>query len=143
MMHDELIATNPKVAEAVATLEGAYPGKRIKAVETAAGIVVMRSATRQEYIQFHVWLQDEDKSNVATAQERLMRSLVLSPEPTVFVTWLDSYPGISQNTEVSKTLRILLGMTKDTGAKKGESSAPSSALTTISPSTAGPSSSGA
>lgn len=143
MMHEELVTTNPKVAEAVATLEAAYPGKRIKAVETAAGIVVMRSATRQEYVLFNVWLQDEDKSNVATAQERLMRSIVVSPGPDVFDQWLSSYPGISQDPEVSKTLRILLGMTKDTAAKKGESSALSSAPTTSSPSTAGASSFGA
>ena len=84
MMHDELVSANPKVAEAVEALEVAYPGKRIKAVDTAAGILIMRSATRQEYVLFHVWLQDEDKSNVATAQERLMRGLVVSPDPTVF-----------------------------------------------------------
>jgi hypothetical protein len=143
MMHEELVTTNPKVAEAVATLEAAYPGKRIKAVETAAGIVVMRSATRQEYVLFNVWLQDEDKSNVATAQERLMRSIVVSPGPDVFDQWLSSYPGISQDPEVSKTLRILLGMTKDAAAKKDASSVTSSAQTTPSPSIAGPSSSGA
>ncbi len=143
MMHDELIASNTDVAKAVEQLSASYPGKRLKAVDTAAGIIIMRSPSRPEFSAFRMWQIDDDKSVSASSQEKLMRQVVVSPDAATFGQWLDDYPGISSDPEVSKTLRILLGMTKDTTEKKGVPSVNSSAPTTTSQPTAGGSSSAA
>jgi hypothetical protein len=143
MMHEELVGTNKSAAEAVEKLKSLYPGKRIKAVDTAAGVVIMRSPSRPEFAAFRMWQLDDDKSIAASASEKLMRQVVVLPDADTFGLWLEEFPGISSDPDVGKTLRILLGMTKDTSEKKGGPSAKSSDPTTTSPSIAGGSSSAA
>jgi len=65
-----------------------------------------------------MWQLDDDKSIAASASEKLMRQVVVLPDADTFGLWLEEFPGISSDPDVGKTLRILLGMTKDTSEKK-------------------------
>jgi hypothetical protein len=115
--YEELLA-DPEVAGRLAELSGKHPGKRVRPIETAAGVVYCCNPSRPQYNMYLAQLWDDDKNVNAKAHESLMRACVLYPEAHVFAQWLEEYPGLASDTDTVTELRKLAGAAKDAVAKR-------------------------
>lgn len=115
--YQELMA-DPEVQATMAALQAQHPGKRLRPVETAAGVFVFRQPTRPEYNYFRTQILSDDKNESSKAFESLVTSCVVHPPLTEAMKLLEDFPGISADKDVVATLSILSGLTKDASAKR-------------------------
>src|SRR3990167_8239033 len=66
----------------------------VVAVQTKAGVAAFRVFTGPEYDRYNSAIFDEKKRT--SAFKTLLCSCVVLPDPTVFLGWVDRYPGIIQ-----------------------------------------------
>jgi hypothetical protein len=115
--YEELMA-DPDVKSRIDDLAAKHPGKRLRPIDTAAGVVICVNPSRPQYNMYLSMLWDDDKTANAKAHEVLMRACVVDPVPAVFGQWLDDYPGIPADRDTVQELRKLAGAAKDAAAKK-------------------------
>jgi len=117
MTYEELMAdaATQKLLEACAAK---VPGKRLRPIDTAAGVVVCCNPSRAQFNYFQASLWDDDKTVNAKAHENLFRACVVHPEPAVMAQWIEDWPGILVDKDVISEFRILYGAAKDTRAKR-------------------------
>jgi hypothetical protein len=114
--YDELMQ-DEAVKATLAELAGKYPGKRLRPIDTAAGLVVCVNPSRPQYNMYLSSIWSDDKVENAKAHETLMRACVVLPDPKTFAQWLEEYPGIPSDKDVVLELRRLAGAAKDAAGK--------------------------
>lgn len=113
----ELMADDAVKAR-VEAAQGKYPGKRVRPVDTAAGVLVLRQPTRPEWECFEqaVW-NDEDLPGKARAMKLLITSVVVDPGKDEFAKLLEDYPGLSGDKDLTLEVRKLAGQAKESALK--------------------------
>lgn len=114
----EELAQDEQVKALLETLAEKYPGKRLRPIDTAAGVVVCVNPSRPQHTAFLAQLFDDDKTVNAKAFEGLLRATAVHPEPGILSQWLNEFPGIAADKDVVGELKILSGSAKDSHAKR-------------------------
>jgi hypothetical protein len=117
MLHDELVK-DEAVAARVAAAQEANPGKRVRAIDSAAGVLVCVQPTRQQLLYYETMIWGDDVTVKAGAHEELLKMCVFDPDKAAMRTILEDWPGVSRDGDVLRELRILYGGAKDSAAKK-------------------------
>jgi hypothetical protein len=115
--YEELMA-DAGISALLEDLRSKHPGKRLRPIDTAAGVVVCVNPSRAQYTFFKSGLWSDDKTENAKAHELLLRACVVHPDAATFAKWLDEYPGIDTDRDVVSELKILTGSAKDSHQKK-------------------------
>jgi hypothetical protein len=115
--YEELVS-DESVKALLAELQAKYPGKRLRPIDTAAGVIVCAHPSRAQYNFFKASIWSDDKNENAKAHEALLRACVVHPSAAEFALWLENYPGIDTDKDVVAELKILTGASKDAHAKK-------------------------
>ncbi len=113
--HEELAVEH---ADKLAELKSKHPGKRIRLIDTAAGVLACVNPSRPQFNLFQSQLWDDDKAINARAHENMLRACVVDPDPKTFAQWVDEYPGIMVDRNVIAEFKIVYGATKDASAKR-------------------------
>ncbi len=94
MDQDRIEALKAKAGPALHATVEELAGKhtRIDVVPTAAGVVIFRNPKRTEWQRYMDTIFDEKKR--ARAVEQLARDLVVHPTASVFMEWLEEWPGL-------------------------------------------------
>lgn len=108
-------AADGDAAELIARLKPKYPGRRLAAVRTTAGLVVFRSPSHAEYQAYRKQITADDTRHVAMTT--LFITTGVHPEFTQLRGWLDEYPGIANNARVIAVMRQLSGEADEDFAK--------------------------
>jgi hypothetical protein len=113
----ELLADDAVKAR-VEAVQQRYPGKRVRPVETAAGVLILRQPTRPEWECFEqaVW-NDEDLPGKARGMKLLVTSIVADPPAADFAKLLEDYPGLASDKDLTLEVRKLAGQTKESALK--------------------------
>lgn len=117
MTHDELLQ-DPDVKARVEAVQQAHPGRRVRPIDSAAGVLVCVAPTRQQLLQFETLLWGDDATAKARAHEDLLKNCCADPDRARLQALLEEWPGICRDPEVIRELRILYGGAKDSSAKK-------------------------
>lgn len=107
----------PEVQALMATAQEKFPGKRLRPVDCAGGIMILRQPNRGEYKRFVIGQIDDSKSENAQSMETLLRDLAVHPDKPVLNQWFEEFPGIQLDEEVRRTVGILAGSVKEENAK--------------------------
>jgi hypothetical protein len=111
---EELEEYFPELKTLLPELAKKYPGKRLKPVETAAGLAVLANSTRGDYLAYLEALGDGKPG----AFDNLFLSMVVYPGKDEARAWLESYNAITRDPDVQQTIQILTGWKKEERQKK-------------------------
>lgn len=82
--------------------------KRVCKISCGDVEVVLRAPTRGEYRQCRS--KSHDPASAPDAQEDLVRQIVVHPTRAEFDALLDLYPGLCENSDVSKQIAVFTGI---------------------------------
>jgi hypothetical protein len=89
-----------------------FPGKRLVAVDTAAGVLILRQPTRQEYLMYQSLQWGDDVAKKAGSFAELLRMTCVDPEAGAMAALIEDWPGIASDPEVVEALKELAGSSK-------------------------------
>ncbi len=112
----ELLADD-NIREQIAALQTQHPGKRLRPIDTAAGLIICVNPSRPQWTQFLASVWDDDKVTNAKSAELLLRAVTVHPERQTLDKWLDEYPGMASDPETMLELRKLAGAAKENATK--------------------------
>jgi hypothetical protein len=110
--------TLPSEVEArVEAAKTAYPGKRIRPVETAGGWLILRQPSPPEFRMWQEAVFSDDAKQISSATGLLLQSIVVDPDRAAFGALLAEYPGIPIDKDVVLSVRKLAGAAKESDLK--------------------------
>lgn len=113
---DELLADS-KIQELIASIQAGLPGKRLRPIETAAGVIICQNPSKAQWQQFVAGVADDDKNTMIKSVEIFLRGVTVHPDAKTLENWIDNYPGITGDPDTILELRKLAGAAKEQATK--------------------------
>lgn len=107
-----MLEIDPKVQARIDAVRAANPGKRVTAIDTAAGVLVLVNPSRQQYIMFQTMQWSDDVARKATAYAELLRMCCKDPGADAMTGILEEWPGLPNDGDVIEALKELTGSSK-------------------------------
>jgi hypothetical protein len=116
MTQDELLDL-PGVKDRYETARAMNPDKRLRLVETAGGVIILRQPTVPEFRMWEEALYGDDAKQQASASRLLLQSICVDLDAAGFAQLLTDYPGITMDRGVLLEMRKVAGAAKESDLK--------------------------
>ena len=96
----------------------AHPKRRLYVVDSPAGLLILGTPSRANYLLYLSMAMSEEASEKVAARETILKACAVDPPPEAYSSILEDFPGLPGNTEVLAAIGKAAGVSKDTLVKK-------------------------